>query len=237
MVSNEKKNIYVKRSRELLDRLNDVDELDWLEAKSLRDDTSRSILETVCSFSNEPGLGGGVILIGVAESKNADGPRYVVDGVDDPDKAQLDLATQCKSVFNTPVYPTIKVEKLQGKTVLKVVVDELPFGHKPVYFKKDGLPKGAYRRIGSADLVSKEEDLWRFYEDPESKYDETPNNYHTSARNEYSSRRNDDTSGRNEYSSRCNDGTSTRGHTGCASKKDCRPQTSCSRQGYAVINC
>ena len=134
MISNEKKNIYVKRSRELLYLLNDVDELDWLEAKSLRDDTSRSILETVCSFSNEPGLGGGVILIGVAESKNADGQRYVVESVDDPDKAQLDLATQCKSVFNTPIYPTIKVEKLQGKTVLRVVVDELPFGPKPVYF-------------------------------------------------------------------------------------------------------
>ena len=80
MISDEKKDIHNKRSRELLDLLNDVDELDWLEAKSLRDDTSRSILETVCSFSNEPGLGGGVILIGVAESKNADGPRYVVDG-------------------------------------------------------------------------------------------------------------------------------------------------------------
>ncbi len=177
MTSDEKRNIYDKRSRELFDLLNDVDELDWLEAKSLRDDTSRSILETVCSFSNEPGLGGGVILIGVAESKNADGPKYIVDGVDAPDKAQLDLATQCKSVFNTPIYPTIKVEKLHGKTVLKVVVDELPFGHKPVYFKKDGLPKGAYRRIGSADLVATEEDLWRFYEDPESKYDETPVKY------------------------------------------------------------
>jgi len=161
-------------AKKLLETLNDVDEQDTLEAKSLRDDTSRSILETVCSFSNEPGLGGGVIVIGVAESKNADGPKYIVDGVDDPDKAQLDLATQCKSAFNTPVYPTIKVEKLCRKTVLKVIVDEVPFGRKPVYFKKDGLPKGAYRRIGSADLVATEEDLWRFYEDPESKYDETP---------------------------------------------------------------
>jgi hypothetical protein len=80
--------------------------------------------------------------------------------VDDPDKAQLDLATQCKSVFNTPVYPTIKVEKLHGKTILRVVVDEQPFGRKPVYFKKDGLPKGAYRRIGSADLVATEECLY-----------------------------------------------------------------------------
>ena len=157
--------------------LNDVDELDWLKAKSLRDDTSRSILETVCSLSNEPGLGGGVILIGVADSKNADGPRYVVDGVDDPDKAQLDLATQCKSVFNTPVYPAIKVEKIDSKVVLKVIVDEQPFGRKPLYFKKDGLPKGAYRRIGSADLVATEEDLWSFYEDPESKYDEMPVKY------------------------------------------------------------
>ena len=163
-----------KSAKKLLDTLNAIDEQDTLEAKSLRDDTSRSILETVCSFSNEPGLGGGVIGIGVAESKDADGPRYVVDGVEDPDKAQLDLATQCKSVFNTPIYPTIKVEKLCGKTVLKVIVDEVPFGRKPVYFKKDGLPKGAYRRIGSADLVATEEDLWRFYEDPESKYDETP---------------------------------------------------------------
>ena len=161
-------------SKELLELLNDIDEQDWLEAKSLRDDTSRSILETVCSFSNEPGLGGGVILIGVAENKAGNGPQYIVDGVADPDKTQLDLATQCKSVFNTPIYPTIKVEKVDGKAVLKVVVDEQPSGRKPVYFKKDGLPKGAYRRIGSADLVSTEEDLWRFYEDPDSKYDETP---------------------------------------------------------------
>ncbi len=161
----------------LLAILNEVDEQDWLEAKSLRDDTSRSILETVCSLSNEPGLGGGVILLGVAENKTGDTLRYFADGVDDPDKAQLDLATQCKCVFNSPIYPTIKVEKIGGKAVLKVVVDEQPFGRKPVYFKKEGLPKGAYRRIGSADLVATEEDLWRFYEDPESKYDETPVRY------------------------------------------------------------
>ena len=158
----------------LLAILNEADEQDWLEAKSLRDDTSRSILETVCSLSNEPGLRGGVILLGVAENKTGDTPRYFADGVDDPDKAQLDLATQCKCVFNSPIYPTIKVEKIGGKAVLRVVVDEQPFGRKPVYFKKEGLPKGAYRRIGSADLVATEEDLWRFYEDPESKYDETP---------------------------------------------------------------
>ena len=164
-------------AKEIFDQLVEIDETDNVEAKSLVGDTSRSILETVNSFSNEPGLGGGVILLGIGENDDPEGPRYVVEGVADPDKAQLDLATQCKSVFNVPVYPTIKVEKLYGKAVLKVIVDELPFGRKPVYFKKDGLPKGAYRRIGSADLVATEEDLWRFYEDPENKYDETPVKY------------------------------------------------------------
>ena len=143
----------MKASR-LLDVLNDLGEQDTLEAKSIREDTSRSVLETVCSFSNEPGLGGGVILIGVAECKSADGPEYVVDGVEDADKAQLDLATQCKSVFNSAVFPEIKVEKIGRKKVLKVVVDELPAKRKPLYFKKDGLPMGAYRRIGSEDLVA-----------------------------------------------------------------------------------
>ena len=150
-------------SRELLDLLNDIDEQDWLEAKSLRDDTSRSILETVCSFSNEPGLGGGVILIGVAESKTGDGPQYLVDGVADPDKAQLDLATQCKSVFNAPIYPTIKVDKIDGKAVLRVIVDEPHFGCNQrtalVFLREVGaIDAVAYRQLTGCKpkLVAKE---------------------------------------------------------------------------------
>ena len=42
----------MKASR-LLDVLNDLGEQDTLEAKSIHEDTSRSVLETVCSFSNE----------------------------------------------------------------------------------------------------------------------------------------------------------------------------------------
>ena len=50
MTSDEKKSIYDKRSRELLNQLNDVDELDWLEAKSLHEDSTRPIMESVCVF-------------------------------------------------------------------------------------------------------------------------------------------------------------------------------------------
>jgi ATP-dependent DNA helicase RecG len=89
-------------AEELFRRLNETDECESLEAKAFSSDSPHSIMETVCSFSNEPGLGGGVILLGVAEN-DGDGTRYVVENIANLDKAQLDFATQCASMFNFPV--------------------------------------------------------------------------------------------------------------------------------------
>ncbi|RYE91194.1 MAG: AAA family ATPase, partial [Cytophagaceae bacterium] len=52
---------------DLIKRLNQTDETTRLEAKRGRA-IDQSVMETVCSFSNEPGLGGGHILLGVAEA-------------------------------------------------------------------------------------------------------------------------------------------------------------------------
>lgn len=70
--------------QELFELLNELDETDSLEAKSLHEDSTRSIMESVCAFSNEPGMGGGVILLGARESKDVDldAPLYVAEGVD-----------------------------------------------------------------------------------------------------------------------------------------------------------
>jgi len=150
-------------AQELFDALNDVDETLSVEAKAPSVDTSRSIMETVCSFSNEPGLGGGVILLGVKERDEADGVRYEAEDIADTDKAQLDFATQCAGMFNFPVRPEIVVEKIDGCRVLKIFVPELPASRKPLYFKKDGIPRGIYRRIGSSDQRCTEEELPIFY--------------------------------------------------------------------------
>lgn len=74
-------------AQELFDVLNDVDETLSVEAKAPSVDTSRSIMETVCSFSNEPGLGGGVILLGVKERDEVNGVRYEAEDIADTDKA------------------------------------------------------------------------------------------------------------------------------------------------------
>ena len=153
---------------EIYRTLLEMEESDWIEAKSLRRDSTRSLLETVCSFSNEPHLGGGCILVGVAEDRERHDGRFWVDGVDAPDKAQADIATQCASVFNRPVRPAIRPGTLEGKTVLAVFVDELPPASKPLFFKATGLPQGAFRRIGSTDQHCTEDDLAVFFGDEES---------------------------------------------------------------------
>jgi len=150
-------------AQELFEQLNEVDESVAVEAKALSRDNSRTIMETVCSFSNEPGLGGGVILLGVAENDPGCTPKYCVEEIEDLDKAQLDFASQCASMFNIPVRPEISVDRIDGKNVLKIFVSELPAVRKPLYFKNESIPRGIYRRIGSSDQRCNEEDLSVFY--------------------------------------------------------------------------
>ena len=120
-------------------------------------------METVCAFSNEPNLGGGYLLLGVEEQEQTLFPTFVPQGIADVDKLTNDLLTQCRSSFNVPLAPRITPEKIGDKLVLKVFVPEVPITSKPICFKEEGLPRGAFRRIGSADVHCSEDDLLIFY--------------------------------------------------------------------------
>lgn len=160
-------------AEELFEILNDTDECPWIEAKGTGDSTT-SIMETVCSYSNEPGLGGGYILMSIsADDSETATDHYKIDPMPDPDKIQSDIATQCGGMFNMPVRPALTVEKINGMPVLKIWVDELPEKQKPLYFKSKGLPSGALRRIGSTDQHCTDDDMHVFYQDTSS-YDQTP---------------------------------------------------------------
>ena len=149
---------------ELLHQLNELDEHPRIEAKE-GSAMGKSILETVCAYANEPGLGGGWILLGVKPDELAFWRQYEVMGVPHPDQLQSDLASQCATIFNIPVRPQVQVADIQGKKVISIFVPELPAASKPVFFQATGLPKGAYRRIGSADVRCTQEDMAVFYGD------------------------------------------------------------------------
>lgn len=153
--------------KELIDQLNHSDECNFIEAKT-GTAIDKSILETVCAFSNEPGLGGGYILLGVAEETQSLFPSYEIKGVTNPDKLQLDLSSQCATLFNIAIRPQIDIERINNVNVVKIFVPEVAEASKPIYFKKTGLPSGAYRRIGSSDQRCTEDDLIVFYKREET---------------------------------------------------------------------
>lgn len=149
-----------KSAKQIIEELNQLDENLQLEAKS---GLGESLLETVCAYANEPGLGGGTILIGAVRDDESLFPFYTVTGVKDTDAMARDLASQCASVFNVPLRPTIRSEQVDGKNVLIVEVQEASAAEKPIFFKKHNLPRGAYRRIGSTDQKCTEDDLIVLY--------------------------------------------------------------------------
>lgn len=160
----------MNNATEIFEKLNTQDEDTRLEAKP-GNAADRTLMETICSYSNEPGLGGGTIILGVEATKGHrdDGVKiYTVTGVPDPDKIQSDIASNCSNMFNLRIRPQISTEQLHGKNVIIVVVPELEDRSKPLYFQNDGLPRGAYRRIGSTDQRCTDDDMPLFYNSADS---------------------------------------------------------------------
>ena len=162
----------MKSAKELLEELNTLDEHVSVEAKTASE-AGRSLMETVCAFANEPDLGGGYIICGVAAATDAFWPVYEAVGVTEPDKVQQEIATQCATTFNIPIRPTITVEQLGTRNVIVVFVPEVGAHEKPVHFKNQPLPQSARRRIGPTDQRCTEDDLIVFYQGRQGQtYDE-----------------------------------------------------------------
>lgn len=143
--------------------LNTLDENERLEAKR-GSEIGPSVLETICAFANEPGLQGGTLLLGIVRDESDMFSPYMVTGVEQPDMLSANLATQCREQFNLPVRVQISSEQISSKTVLVVTVLEAQPGDKPVFIKSRGLPRGAFRRVGSTDQQCTEDDLLALYQ-------------------------------------------------------------------------
>lgn len=153
----------MRTAEDLLQELVALDESHRIEAKQARQ-IDRSVMETICAFANEPGLGGGYLLLGVTRDQDdLFSNAYTAIGIDNPDKIQSDLASQCASVFNRPVRPRVSVETLNDRAVIVVYVPEAAPAEKPIFIQSLGLPRGAYRRVGPTDQEGTEDDLVALY--------------------------------------------------------------------------
>src|ERR1700752_907854 len=94
---------------ELLNLIQNGDESERVEVKRSAEKIGDSTLETISAFSNEPGLGGGYLVLGLTKNGSEKPPRYTITGISDPDKRQSELVTLCRQNFNKPIRPTIDV--------------------------------------------------------------------------------------------------------------------------------
>lgn len=61
-------------------------------------------METICAFSNEPGLGGGLIVLGVAKDETSLFQNYYIEGITNPDKLQLATNKMVNTILNKPLF-------------------------------------------------------------------------------------------------------------------------------------
>lgn len=166
----------MRSATELIEELNAVDESATIEAKA-GSEVGKAVMETVCAFANEPGLGGGYLLLGVERTRQHEqlfDVGYTATGLTNPEKVQADLASQCASMMSKPIRPEIRVEQVGGVSVVVAYIPEAAPTDKPVYITSRGLPRGAFRRIGPADHACTEDDLIILYQNHRAEmYDTT----------------------------------------------------------------
>tara|TARA_R110000787_G_scaffold286186_1_gene403616 strand:+ start:12591 stop:14534 length:1944 start_codon:yes stop_codon:yes gene_type:complete len=148
--------------QELLQQLRELDEHSRIEAKRGKE-IGPSVMQTVCAFANEPGLGGGYILLGVNEPDEQHQTFYPC-GVDDTDKLLNELQVNCRDQFEHPI--TIQAEALilEGQRLVKVFVPELDAAAKPCTFKgkfdsKNKRKTGVWRRGLNSDYECTQAEL------------------------------------------------------------------------------
>ncbi len=148
--------------QQIFDELIQLDEHQRIEAKRASE-IGPSVMQTVCAFANEPGLGGGWLLLGVDEP-DSEHNTYWASGVENTDKLLNDLQNNCRNQFEHPVRIECKHAKIDGKSVIGILVHELEPSAKPCRFigkpdKHNKRKTGVWRRGANGDYECNEREL------------------------------------------------------------------------------
>lgn len=120
-------------------------------------------MQSICAFANEPGLGGGYLLLGVCEPDESH-EQFWVEGVRDIDRLLNELQNNCREQFEIPIPVQCQVAELEGRRVVAVHVPELEVAAKPCAFKgrfdsKNKRKTGVWRRGLNGDYECSQQEL------------------------------------------------------------------------------
>ena len=129
-------------------------ETQTLELKTAETGCPEKLFSTLSSFSNQDT--GGIIIFGISEK---DG--YAVKGVYNPQDLQKKVTEQCRQM-EPHVRALFTVCEIDGKTVVSAEIPGMDISDRPVFYKGVGRIKGSYIRVGDADELMSEYEIYSF---------------------------------------------------------------------------
>lgn len=125
-----------------------------IEVKAAHIDCPKRLYDTLSSFSNQDS--GGILLFGIDEAAG-----YQVVGVYHVQELQKKITEQCQQM-EPPVRAVFTIAEVDGHMICSAEIPAIDISERPCYYRGAGRTKGAYVRVGDADLPMTDYELYRY---------------------------------------------------------------------------
>ncbi|MBR4345638.1 MAG: putative DNA binding domain-containing protein [Oscillospiraceae bacterium] len=125
-----------------------------IEVKKCKDGITEKLYDTLSSFSNQDE--GGIIVFGLDEKAG-----FEITGIDDVQLLQRRVSEQCEQM-QPAVRPVFTVTQVKGLNIVSAEIPPVDISDRPCFYKGRGRLKGAYVRVGEADVPMTEYEVYSY---------------------------------------------------------------------------
>lgn len=129
-------------------------EAQYIKVKTAKDGCPKRLYDTLSSFSNQDS--GGILLFGLDERL-----LFEAVGVYDLQDLQKKVTEQCNQM-EPPVRAVFTFAEYKGVNICSAEIPAVDLSERPCYYKGAGKVKGAYVRVGDADLPMTDYEIYSF---------------------------------------------------------------------------
>ena len=145
-------------SEELIELANKIQrnqaEEQTIEVKAAHVDCPKKLYDTLSSFSNQDT--GGILVFGLDEDAN-----FQTVGVYNAQNLQKKITEQCNQM-EPFVRAVFTIAEFEEKVIVSAEIPAIDLSERPCYYRGAGRAKGAYVRVGDADLPMTDYELYRY---------------------------------------------------------------------------
>lgn len=129
-------------------------EAQYIEVKTAKDGCPKRLYDTLSSFSNQDS--GGILIFGLDVRA-----AFQAVGVYDLHDLQKKVTEQCNQM-DPPVRAVFTFTEYEGVNICSAEIPAIDLAERPCYYKGAGKVKGAYVRVGDADLPMTDYEIYSY---------------------------------------------------------------------------